>query len=102
MRIKYLIAAALLVSIVSYAVVNHRNESPAETPQFVHNEHRMNVNSADMLALQQLKGIGRKRAKAIIDYREAHGHFQTLDDLAQVKGISRQTVRKLQDELMVG
>jgi len=102
MRIKYFIAAALFVSVVSYAVVKNHNEQTAETPQFVHSEKYINVNTADLLVLQQIKGIGRKRAKSIVAYREQHGYFESLDNLSQVKGISRQTVRKLHGQLVVG
>lgn len=102
MRFKYLIATALFVSVVSYALVNNRDEQQAASPEFVHQEYLTNINTADMLTLQQLKGIGRKRAKAIITYREQHGNFASLDDLIQVPGISHQTVHKLQAQLTVG
>lgn len=103
MRIKYLIAATLFVTVVSYAVVNNKQSAEtANVPTFVHHEQTINVNTADIHALQQLKGIGRQRAKAIVAYRQAHGNFATIDDLSNVKGISRQTIRKLDGKLAVG
>lgn len=48
----------------------------------------VNVNTADAEAIAAaLTGIGLVRAQAIVEYREAHGPFETLDDLLEVSGI---------------
>jgi competence protein ComEA len=48
----------------------------------------VNVNTADAETLAaELSGVGLKKAQAIVAYREAHGRFDDLADLAQVKGI---------------
>ncbi|MGC9347030.1 MAG: helix-hairpin-helix domain-containing protein [Anaerolineae bacterium] len=47
----------------------------------------INVNSASSEELQALPGIGAKRAADIIDYREAHGPFETIEDIQAVPGI---------------
>jgi competence protein ComEA len=48
----------------------------------------VNINTADASTLATaLDGVGAARAKAIVEYREAHGPFKSVDDLAQVKGI---------------
>lgn len=49
---------------------------------------KININQADEAALMNIKGIGPKRAEAIIAYRTANGPFASLDQLAEVKGIS--------------
>ena len=55
----------------------------------------VNINSADAEAIQkELKGIGLKKAEAIVAYRETHGSFQSADELANVKGIGVKTVEK--------
>jgi competence protein ComEA len=59
----------------------------------------VNLNTATVADLQQLTGIGEKKAQKIIDYREAHGSFQTVADLAQVPGFGAKTVANLQDQL---
>ena len=48
---------------------------------------RIDINSADVYDLQRLPGIGEKRARDIITYREEHGPFQTVDQLDEVSGI---------------
>jgi competence protein ComEA len=50
----------------------------------------VNINSADAATLaRELKGIGLKRAQAIVDYRSKNGPFKSADELALVKGIGR-------------
>lgn len=49
----------------------------------------INLNQASVEELaSQLKGIGRKRAQAIVDYREKQGPFVSLEQLVEVPGIS--------------
>lgn len=47
----------------------------------------VNINQASLDDLILLKGIGVKRAKAIIAYREMNGKFASVDDLKKVSGI---------------
>lgn len=55
----------------------------------------VNINSANEKELMlSLKGIGKKKAKAIIDYRKKHGQFKTVEDLAKVKGIGKKLIEK--------
>ncbi|MFD1548392.1 helix-hairpin-helix domain-containing protein [Levilactobacillus fuyuanensis] len=59
----------------------------------------INLNTATVADLQQLTGIGEKKAQKIVDYRTAHGSFQTVKDLTQVPGFGEKTVANLQDQL---
>ncbi|GMR08974.1 MAG: hypothetical protein BMS9Abin26_1986 [Gammaproteobacteria bacterium] len=53
----------------------------------------VNINAADAVTLaSSLKGVGLKKARAIVDYREANGKFKSSDDLSLVKGIGMKTV----------
>ena len=47
----------------------------------------VNVNTAKVEELDILPGVGPKMAQAIVDFREAHGKFGTLEDLQKVKGL---------------
>ncbi len=60
-------------------------------------EHRISINSADLEELCLLPGIGPNTAEKIIEYRNEHGLFQTLDELQQVKGIGEKKFTSLQD-----
>ncbi|ATO18682.1 competence protein ComE [Acinetobacter sp. LoGeW2-3] len=48
---------------------------------------KIRLNSATVEQLQQLHGIGQKKAEAIIEYRNAHGKFKRVEDIQLVKGI---------------
>ena len=61
----------------------------------------VNINSADATEIStSLKGIGMKKAQAIIQYREANGPFKTLDDLIMVKGIGEKTTEKNKQDIL--
>ena len=62
---------------------------------------KVNLNTADVAALQTLSGIGQKKAEKIIDYRQQHGNFKTIDDLKNVSGFGEKTVAKYKDQLTV-
>ena len=55
----------------------------------------VNINQADAATLARgLSGIGEKKAQAIIEYRNTHGAFATIEALDQVKGIGPATIEK--------
>ncbi|MFK5913158.1 MAG: ComEA family DNA-binding protein [Woeseiaceae bacterium] len=55
----------------------------------------VDINTADALTLSKnIKGVGIKKAQAIIAYREQHGAFKTVIDLKKVKGIGPRLLEK--------
>lgn len=61
---------------------------------------QLNLNTADVASLaKSVKGIGQKRAEAIIKYRETHQGFKSINELANVPGIGEKFVNKRLDEL---
>lgn len=62
----------------------------------------INVNSADAEAISQaLKGVGPAKAKAIVEYRQANGPFNSVDDLLKVKGIGPAILKKNRDDILL-
>lgn len=45
------------------------------------------INSADLETLMQIKGIGRKTAHDIINYREKHGKFTSMSQLKEINSV---------------
>lgn len=62
----------------------------------------VNLNFADKLTLESVKGIGPKKAEAIIQYRKEHGPFKTVEELDNVKGFGPKTVAKVKKDFTVG
>lgn len=58
----------------------------------------VNTASAEVLA-DTIDGVGLKRAQAIIEYREQHGAFASVDELAQVRGISAGIVERNRERI---
>lgn len=61
----------------------------------------VNINTATKEELTSLKGIGEKKAQAIIDYRKKNGDFKSVDDLEKVEGIGPGTMKQLRSQLSV-
>ncbi|MDA0335186.1 MAG: ComEA family DNA-binding protein [bacterium] len=55
----------------------------------------LSLNRADAERLQELPHIGPKTAAAIVEYRQTHGPFASVDDLRHVRGIGAATVARL-------
>jgi len=55
----------------------------------------VNLNKAGAKEIAKaLKGVGMKKAQAIVEYREKHGDFKAVEELASVKGIGVATIAK--------
>ena len=61
----------------------------------------LNINVADVTALQRLRGIGAVKAQAIVDHRQAHGAFASVDELLEVKGIGKALLQRNRELLSV-
>jgi competence protein ComEA len=62
---------------------------------------RVNLNAADVAALDTLPGIGPAKAQGILDWREQNGRFTSVDDLLDVPGIGASTLERLRDLVTV-
>jgi comEA protein len=56
---------------------------------------KIDLNIANAGELEILPGIGPKKAKAIVDYRELNGCFKCLGQLTEVKGIGDKTLERI-------
>jgi len=54
----------------------------------------IDINTATSEQLTALKGVGYKKAQAIVNYRNKNGNFKTIESLSNVKGIGLKTVEK--------
>ena len=62
---------------------------------------KININTALTNELMSLPGIGESKAKAIIEYREHNGLFNTIEDIKNVSGLGDSIFAKIQDSITV-
>ena len=61
----------------------------------------VDLNTAGLEELQTLPGIGQSRASDIIEYRETHGSFQTVEEIMNISGIKTAVFEKIKDKIVV-
>jgi competence ComEA-like helix-hairpin-helix protein len=74
-----------------------RNDRPAEarTGTGARTTSLLNINTASQHELMVLPGIGEKYAQRIIQFRQEHGAFQTVEGLIAVHGIGPRTLERI-------
>lgn len=61
----------------------------------------VNLNDATETQLETLPGVGPATAKAIVDYRNEHGRFRSVDDLLNVRGIGPSKLEQIKPHARV-
>lgn len=62
---------------------------------------KIDVNNADIEQLMLVSGIGKTKAKRIVDYRVKHGNFKSPKDLLNVNGIGEKTLKKIKNQIEI-
>lgn len=62
---------------------------------------KVSINVATLEDIQTLHGIGPAKAQAIIQYREEHGLFKSVEDLLNVPGIGKKTLENIQEQIQI-
>jgi competence protein ComEA len=60
---------------------------------------QIHLSTATPEQLDEVDGIGPTLAAAIIEYRDAHGGFRSLDELSEVDGIGEERLKALREAL---
>ncbi|MCK4545833.1 MAG: helix-hairpin-helix domain-containing protein [Candidatus Eisenbacteria sp.] len=74
-----------------------RSRGDAEREEAAAPVRRININTAGEAELALLDGIGRTRAKAIMEYRAREGVFSSIDEIQKVRGIGPGTFARIAD-----
>ncbi|MGX7172928.1 helix-hairpin-helix domain-containing protein [Enterococcus ratti] len=64
-------------------------------------KEKINLNTAELSQLQEIPGIGEKKAQEIIQYRKEHGSFKNVEELQEISGIGEKTVEKIKNFITI-
>ena len=70
-------------------------------PVWAEDGAKININTATVEELTELKNVGDKTAQRIVAYRKANGPFKSPHELTNVKGIGEKIVEKNQSRITV-
>ncbi|MBQ9019386.1 MAG: helix-hairpin-helix domain-containing protein [Bacilli bacterium] len=62
---------------------------------------KININTAGIEELKKLSGVGDKKAKDIINYREKNGLFEKIEDIMKVSGIGENAFAQIKKDITV-
>ncbi|KTD11200.1 competence protein ComEA [Legionella gratiana] len=99
MKAKYIaVVLSLFVTTLPVHATIAKQSAPSKQPSVA--VHKIDLNKADLTTLTgSVKGIGKKRAEAIIAYRQSHHGFKSLEELAEVKGLGQHFVDRNREKL---
>ncbi|MFT5755615.1 MAG: competence protein ComEA [Alteromonadaceae bacterium] len=96
-----LLSVVLTAVLLSYFSLSpaYANTEPNSLTEPVNES--VSINLADEVTLVTLKGIGHKKALAIIAFREKNGNFTHVDELLKVKGIGKHVLKENKHRLKI-
>jgi len=62
---------------------------------------KINLNTSDSYLLEKIPGIGHTLAKRIIQRRQEEGAFHDLDELKEIKGITKNRIENMRDYILI-
>ncbi|UBH12337.1 helix-hairpin-helix domain-containing protein [Macrococcus armenti] len=62
---------------------------------------KVNINQAEQSQLEEIPGIGPKKAQDIIKYRTDNGGFKSIEEIKEIRGVGEKTYESLKDYIEV-
>jgi competence protein ComEA len=72
------------------------------TPLSTSDQTKVDLNAADHTVLQTLPGVGEVTASRIVEWRERHGGFTSVEQLREIDGIGDKRFARLREHVSVG
>lgn len=89
---------AIIFTVISFHSTAN-NEVTAESSRTAQTLLVIDINNAKPKDLVTLKGVGMKKAQAIISYRQTNGPFVSIEDLLKVQGIGKHVLAENKNRL---
>ena len=99
LSLKALVCALLTTTL--FFTANFTFAAPKVINDVVVKQQIVNLNKSTLDDLATLKGIGHKKAQAILTYREQVGGFKSVNDLMKVKGIGEKVLIDNKERLKI-
>ncbi|MCU4676323.1 helix-hairpin-helix domain-containing protein [Catenovulum sp. 2E275] len=102
---RILLPLTLLISLLSVNVHLQAKEESINTHPVASDvtpQSKININDATLEQLLEVKGLGKSKAQAILDYRTANGMIKNVDQLKSIKGIGKKTLARLIEKFELG
>jgi len=104
-----IVVVFILTAFLIGSTVSHYKKRPNGLPvvelalkdrgEAIHED--ININTADIIGLIKIKGVGIKTAERIIDYRQVNGSFFSKEDIMKIKGVGPNKFEALKDRISV-
>ena len=78
--------------------VPERADAGGSAAHMAQHDGKIHINTADEKKLDELPGIGPTMAKRIVEYRNEHGPFESIDDLVKIRGIGAEKLEKIREK----
>ena len=69
-------------------------------PVWSQESERLNINTASVRELAELKNVGPKYAVRIVEHRQKYGPFKLTEELMDVPGIGLRTFDRIKDQII--
>ncbi len=95
-KIIYCLSLGMVGSLLCYSLPASATRITRSAPLPITSANMLvSLNQSTAKQLASLKGLGIKRAQAIVQYREQHGHFKSINDLVKVKGVGAKLLARV-------
>lgn len=99
MRNLSLAKVTILAAFLAFTSLSFAADDPAQEQE---QSVMLDINSADAATIAAaLDGIGLVKAQEIVAYRESFGKFESVEELAEVKGIGSATIEKNRNKIVI-
>jgi len=101
-RLTYIIFFVLALGLTAYAADSGmQTQDPGSGMSSSRSEGVLNINTASVDEFRLLPGINEQLARNIVDYRNANGPFRSVNELLNVRGMTRQQLSVIQKHLVL-